>query len=135
MFFTCLIFWHPVWYHRNTEKDHRDLFPTLCHGQGQLPLDQVTQSPIQPGQEHFQGWSIHSSSGQPVPLSEWGIFFLISNLSQPSLSAKPFPFVLSLHAPVWPEVQSHLKHFTASLHSWTLALSKDQCSPRVTKDL
>jgi len=27
----------------------------------------TTQSPIQPGPEHFQGWGIHSFSGQPVP--------------------------------------------------------------------
>ncbi|KAK4818440.1 hypothetical protein QYF61_013127 [Mycteria americana] len=35
---------------------------------GHLPLDQVAQSPIQPGLEHFQGWGIHSFSGQPVPV-------------------------------------------------------------------
>ncbi|KAK4822675.1 hypothetical protein QYF61_019042 [Mycteria americana] len=42
-------------------------FQAPCHGQGHLPLDQVAQSPIQPGLEHFQGWDIHSFSGQPVP--------------------------------------------------------------------
>jgi len=38
------------------------------HGQGHLPPDQVAQSPIQPGLEHFQGGGIHSFSGQPVPV-------------------------------------------------------------------
>jgi len=33
-----------------------------------LPLDQVAQSPIQPGLEHLQGGGIHSFSGQPVPV-------------------------------------------------------------------
>ncbi|KAK4821804.1 hypothetical protein QYF61_003833 [Mycteria americana] len=47
-------------------KDH--LVPTPCHGQGQLPLDQVAQSPMQPGLEHFQGWGIHNFSGQSVPV-------------------------------------------------------------------
>jgi len=44
------------------------LFQAPCHGQGHLPLDQVAQSPMQPGLEHFQGGGIHSSSGQPVPV-------------------------------------------------------------------
>ena len=35
-----------------------------CHEQGHLPLDQVAQSPIQPGLQHFQGGGIHSFSGQ-----------------------------------------------------------------------
>ncbi|KAK4813670.1 hypothetical protein QYF61_017637, partial [Mycteria americana] len=37
-------------------------------GQEHLPLDQVAQSPIQPGLKHFQGWGIHNFSGQPVPV-------------------------------------------------------------------
>jgi len=54
-------------------KDHP--VPTPCHGQEYHPLDQVAEGPIQPGLEHFQGWGIHSFSGQPVlvphhPLSE-----------------------------------------------------------------
>ena len=43
-------------------------FQLPCHGQGHLPLDQVAQSPIQPDFDHFQGWGIHSFSGQPVPV-------------------------------------------------------------------
>jgi len=39
-----------------------------CHGQGHLPLDQVAQSPIQPGLEHSQEGGIHIFSGQPVPV-------------------------------------------------------------------
>ena len=42
-------------------------FQLPCPGQGHLPLDQVAQSPIQPGLEHLQGWGIHNFSGQPVP--------------------------------------------------------------------
>jgi len=30
-------------------------FQPPCHGQGHLPLDQVAQSPIQPGLGHCQG--------------------------------------------------------------------------------
>lgn len=29
-----------------------------CQGQGQFPLHQAAQSPIQSGPEHFQGWDI-----------------------------------------------------------------------------
>jgi len=29
-------------------------FQLPCHGLGHFPLDQVAQSPIQPGLEHFQ---------------------------------------------------------------------------------
>jgi len=47
-------------------KDH--LVPTPSCRQGHLPLDQVAQSPIQPGLEGFQGGGIHNLSGQPVPL-------------------------------------------------------------------
>ena len=43
-------------------------FPPPCHGQRQLPLDQVAQCPIQPGLGHCQGGVIHTSSGQPVPV-------------------------------------------------------------------
>jgi len=31
-----------------------------------LPLDQVAQSPIQPGLEHFQGRGIHNFSGHCI---------------------------------------------------------------------
>ena len=44
-------------------------FQPSCHGQGHLPLDQVAQSPIQPGLETPpQGGGIHSFSGQPLPV-------------------------------------------------------------------
>jgi len=42
-------------------------FQAPCHGQGHLALDQVAQSPIQPGLEHFQGGGIHNFSGQRAP--------------------------------------------------------------------
>lgn len=39
------------------ERDHEDcLVPTLCHGLGYLPLDQVAQSSIQAGPGHLQEW-------------------------------------------------------------------------------
>ena len=47
---------------------HESLVEQQCHKQGHLPLDQVTQSSIQPGLEHFQGGGSHSFSGQPVPV-------------------------------------------------------------------
>jgi len=37
-----------------------------CREQGHLQLDQVAQSPIQPGLECFQGWGLQCLSGQPV---------------------------------------------------------------------
>jgi len=43
-------------------------FQLPCHGQGHLPLDQVTQSPIQHSLEHCQGGSSHSFSGKPGPV-------------------------------------------------------------------
>lgn len=45
-------------------KGHR--VPTPSCGQTHLPPDQVAQSPIHPDLEHFQGWSTHSFSGQPL---------------------------------------------------------------------
>jgi len=54
-----------VWVGRNL-KDY--LVQPPCHGQGHLPLDQVAQSPIQPGLEHCQGEGSHNFSGQPVPV-------------------------------------------------------------------
>jgi len=38
-----------------------------CSEQGHLQLNQVAQSPVQPGLERFQGWAISHRSGQPVP--------------------------------------------------------------------
>lgn len=40
-----------------------------CHGQGHPPLNQVAQSPIQPGRGNFQGWGIHNVCRQPVQVS------------------------------------------------------------------
>ncbi|KAK4818789.1 hypothetical protein QYF61_019135 [Mycteria americana] len=50
-----------------TFKDH--LVQPPCHGQGHLSLDQVAQSTIQPGLEHFQGGGIHNFSEQSVPVA------------------------------------------------------------------
>ena len=44
----------------------RHLLQHPCNEQGHLQLDQVAQSPVQPGLECFQGWSIYHLSGQPV---------------------------------------------------------------------
>ena len=41
-------------------------FQSPCRGQGHLPLDQVTQSPVQLGLEYCQGEGSHSFSGQAV---------------------------------------------------------------------
>lgn len=59
----------------SAEKNHRMAWvgsdpkghpvPTgWCHGQGDLPSDQVAQNSIQPGFEHFHGWGSHNSSRQ-----------------------------------------------------------------------
>ena len=53
-----------VWVGRDV-KDH--IVPNLLPV-GHLPLDQVAQSPIQPGLEHSQGRGSHSFSGQHVPV-------------------------------------------------------------------
>jgi len=39
-----------------------------CSEQGHLQLDQVAQSPVQPGLECFQGGGLHCFSGQSVPV-------------------------------------------------------------------
>ena len=85
------------WFHRMVWVG-RGLYdhpvPTPCYRQGHLPLDQVAQSPIQPGLECFQGGGIHNLTGQPVPVSHYPYhkkpFCLYI-----SFSLKPFPLVLS----------------------------------------
>jgi len=42
--------------------------PTPCHRQGCYPPAQAAQGPIQAGLDCLQGCSIHSFSGQPVPV-------------------------------------------------------------------
>jgi len=54
-----------IWVERDL-KNH--LVANPCNGQGHFPLDQVPQSHIQPGLEHFQGGDFHSFSRQPVPV-------------------------------------------------------------------
>ncbi|KAK4815157.1 hypothetical protein QYF61_017598 [Mycteria americana] len=49
-----------------TFKGH--LVQPPCNEQGHLHLDQVAQSPVQPGLERFQGWGISHLSGQPGPV-------------------------------------------------------------------
>ena len=76
-------------------------FQPPCRGQGHLPLDQVVQSPVQPGLEHCQGGASTASLGNLCPcLITLTVknSFLISNLNLPSFSLKPLPLVLSLHA-------------------------------------
>lgn len=47
-----------------TFKNH--LVPTPCRGQGRLPLDQLSQSPVQPGLEPCQGCSaVRGKKGAP----------------------------------------------------------------------
>ena len=42
-------------------RDHYDhLVAALCYMQGHIPLDQIAQSPTQPGLECFQGGGIHN---------------------------------------------------------------------------
>ncbi|KAK4819077.1 hypothetical protein QYF61_025310 [Mycteria americana] len=63
---------------------------------GNLPLEQVAQSPIQPGLEHFQGWGITAALGnllQCLTTLTVKNFFLVSNLNLPSFSLKPSPLV------------------------------------------
>jgi len=41
-------------------------------------LDQAAHGPIQPGFECFQGWGIHSFSGQPIPPPSLGKCLFVS---------------------------------------------------------
>jgi len=50
-------------------KDH--LVPTPLPGQGHLSLDQVSQSPVQPGLEQFQGGGSHNFSRKPAPVPHY----------------------------------------------------------------
>lgn len=57
-------------------------FEHSCAGQGQHPLDQVTQRPMQPEAEHFQCRCILSCSGQPVPVLHRCQYWLICDLAK-----------------------------------------------------
>ena len=65
-----------------------------CLKHWHLPLDQVAQSPIQPGLEHFQGGGIGYTSRKPVPGFD-ALFvkncFLMSSLNLRWCSFEPFP--------------------------------------------
>jgi len=52
-----------VWVGKNL-KNHP--IPTPCGGQGHLPLDQIAQSPIQPGFERLQEGSIPNFDRQAI---------------------------------------------------------------------
>ena len=74
-------------------------FQHTCYRQGHLPLDQVSQSPIQPGLECLQGGAAETSLGnlfQCLTALTVKNFFLISSLNLRSSSLKPFLLVLSL---------------------------------------
>lgn len=59
----------------------------LCHGQGDLSLDQVAQGFIQPGLEHFKrSWGIHSNLFQCPSTPTVKIFFLTSLNNLPDRS-------------------------------------------------
>ena len=62
------------------EKDHSIIeFQPPCYVQGHQQLDQASQSHIQPGLEHLQGWGIHN-----LPAFKYfcGCFFFALCLSQ-----------------------------------------------------
>ena len=60
-------------------------FQPPCYSQGHLPLDQVAQSPIQPGPECFQGGGIQNLTGKPVPVSHHPHFKLfLTNIQSKS---------------------------------------------------
>ena len=70
-----------------------------CSEQGHAQVDQVAQGLIQPRVEMPLGmrhrpylWATHSSASSPSLVKD---FFLLSSLNLPSLSLKPFLFVLS----------------------------------------
>jgi len=87
-----------LWVGRNF-RGHLAQLP--CSEQGHLPLDQVAQSPLQPGLECFQGWASTTTLGNPFQCLTTLIvknFFLISSLNLPSLSLKPLLLVLSQQA-------------------------------------
>jgi len=72
-------------------KDHQGPTPLLQAGPPTsiFNTNQAAQGPIQPGLENFQGWGIHSLSGQPVPVPHHlsvKNFPLKSNLNLPSLN-------------------------------------------------
>ena len=77
-------------------------FQLPCHRQGWKPLDQeldqVAQSPIQPGIKHWQGWPTAPLGNLFQLLTTLSVknFPLASNLNLPSFSLKPFPLLLSL---------------------------------------
>jgi len=54
-----------VWVGRDL-KDHP--VPAPCHEQGCHSPALAAEGSIQPGLEYFQGWGVHSFSGQPVPV-------------------------------------------------------------------
>ena len=70
-------------------------FQPPCYVQGHQPPDQAAQSHIQPGLECLQGWGTHNLLFQGVT-TLCVKNFLISNLSLPCLSLKPFPLVVVL---------------------------------------
>lgn len=62
-----------------------------------LQLNQVAQTPIQPNLDCFQGWDIHNSSDQAIPLFHHVIvksFFHASSLNLSSFSLKSWSLVI-----------------------------------------
>ena len=97
-------------------------FNSTCCKQGHLPLDQVTQSPIQPGFECFQeGPSTASLGNQFQCLTTLSVknFFLISCLNLPSSSLKTFPLFLLVYAllksPYPPFLQAPFSYWEATI--------------------
>ncbi|KAK4822067.1 hypothetical protein QYF61_009328 [Mycteria americana] len=90
--------------------------PQVTTMQGHLPLDQVAQSPIQPGLKHFQGGAIHNFSGQPVPapFKYW----------KAAIRSPQSLLFSRLKNPNNPEFSSScaLAFLIPSLHSWAISL-------------
>lgn len=75
-------------------KDHLVLPP--WHRQGQLPLDQVAQSPIQCGLEDFQGWAATASLGNlfhshPPPVNNSFLILKTKHIFFPFETIAPCP--------------------------------------------
>lgn len=94
----CLIYFYLcISDYQNGCYSYRD--DRMISWQGSVSVDQFAQSPISPGIEHFQGWSIHHFSEQLVPMPHHPTVktvFHISNLNFSSFCLNPLPLVLPL---------------------------------------
>ena len=123
--------------HMNTEFTVLKPIVLECLGLGRVALPwarlpppvQAAQGPIQPGLEHLQGQSIHSFSGQPMPVPQCSLSkelhpnAVLQMRPQEDRAERDSPFLTLLAVPLLTQPRVSVAFQATRAHCWYISFS------------